>query len=158
MPREDQPGVVVIGVGNPYRNDDSAGLVAARRLRELALPAVQVFEHESEGVALIELLAGAAAAILIDAASSGGTAGTIQRIDARTGPVPAQMFRHSTHAFDIAGAIELARALNQLPLRVVVFGIEGANFEAGTELSGEVEAALPVLVARVIQQIQDFRL
>jgi hydrogenase maturation protease len=68
------------------------------------------------------------------------------------------MFRHSTHAFDIAGAIELARALNQLPPRVVVFGIEGANFEAGTELSGEVQAALPALVARVIQQIQDFHL
>jgi len=154
---DDRATVLVIGIGNRYRNDDSAGLLAAQLVRARALPAVKVIEHESEGAALVDLLAGAEAAILIDAVRSGTARGTIQRFDVCDGPLPAEAFRHSTHAFDVASALELARALSSLPPRVIVYGIEGGNFGAGTRISAEIAAALPELVERVISEVENLQ-
>ena len=44
---------------------------------------------------------------------------------------PPASFRSSTHAFGVGDAVELARALGRLPRRVVVYGVEGADFAAG---------------------------
>jgi hydrogenase maturation protease len=151
MPREEH-AVVVIGVGNSYRNDDAAGIVAVQRLRALAPPGIGLVEHENEGVALIDHLAGSQAGILIDATRAGSPAGTIRRFDAHDGPLPATIFRHSTHAFGVANVVELARSLNQLPARLVVYGIEGRDFGAGSQLSPEVREALPILVERVLEE------
>jgi hydrogenase maturation protease len=157
MAPDEHQGVLVIGIGTAYRNDDSAGLLAAQRLREGALPGVNVIEHESEGVSLLDLMAGWQAVILIDATSSGAAAGTVQRFDAHQSPLPAQMFRHSTHAFGVAGAIELGRALDRLPARLVVFGIEGRDFRAGVQLSREVKSSLPSLLESVVKEVQNLR-
>jgi hydrogenase maturation protease len=43
----------------------------------------------------------------------------------------------------------LARALGQLPQRLVVFGIEGKNFESGIGLSLEIETAVEEAARRV---------
>jgi hydrogenase maturation protease len=61
--------------------------------------------------------------------------------------------RVSTHAFGVAEAIELARALRQLPPVLVVYGVEGATFETGAGLSTVVAAAVPQAVARVRQEL-----
>ena len=50
--------------------------------------------------------------------------------------------RSSTHAFGVADAVELARALGRLPGRLDVYAIEGASFTAGDSLSPEVERAV----------------
>jgi hydrogenase maturation protease len=140
--------VVVIGIGNEMRGDDAAGLHAARRLRALVTgERVRVLEHEGETLGLLERLRGARAAVLVDAIRSGAPAGTIHRLDAAAGPIP-QSLRgsSSTHAVGLAEALELARALGELPEQVLLYGIEGRSFEAGIGLSGEVLAALPALV------------
>ena len=136
------PTTLVIGLGNPFRGDDAVGHTVAQRLRELAPPGVDVREESGEGVALIETWKDATDVILIDAAQSGAAPGTIHRLDASRGPVPTRFFPSSTHAFGVAEAVELARALNQLPPRVVLYGIEGRSFRAGETLSPEVAGAV----------------
>jgi hydrogenase maturation protease len=64
-------------------------------------------------------------------------------------------FHYSTHAFSVAEAVELARSLDQLPAHLVVYGIEGANFAAGVELSPAVEQAVEAAVERLAQEIRD---
>ena len=59
--------LLVIGVGNPYRNDDAVGLVVARRIRDLNLQGVTVIEANGEGASLMEAWQGADSVILIDA-------------------------------------------------------------------------------------------
>jgi hydrogenase maturation protease len=137
---------LVIGVGNEWRRDDAAGLVVARRLREAPLTAVRVIEHEGEPLDLIEEWSGAAAAIVIDAVSSEAEPGTIYRLDAQAGQLPAELFRGSTHALGVAEAVELGRALDRLPRRLIVLGIEGKRFDAGAGLSPDVERATARLV------------
>jgi hydrogenase maturation protease len=147
--------VVVIGVGNLYRRDDAAGLVVAQHLRQIAPSHVTVMEQEGEPTALLEAWKDAHAVVLIDAVSSGAEPGTIHRLDALAGAVPQELFRYSTHAVSVAEAIELARALGQLPPKLVVYGIEGKDFSAGVGLSPEVESRVAELSERVLRELPD---
>ncbi len=141
---------LVIGIGNEYRRDDGAALEVVRRLRPSG---VRCLEESGEGAQLLERWKGADAVVLIDAVRSGAEPGTIHRFDAAAQPLPAAQFRGSTHAFSLAQAIELSRVLGELPRRVVVFGIEGKNFESGAGLSPEVEGALDEVARRVRSEV-----
>ena len=150
-----QPGIVVIGVGNEYRSDDGAGIAVARRLRTLFPTGVTILEESGEGAALMQGWQGAAWVMLVDAVRSGASPGTIHRLDARAAPMPTGFFHYSTHAFSVAEAVELARSLDQLPAHLVVYGIEGATFAAGVELSPAVEQAVEAVVERIAQEARD---
>ncbi|MFI5005621.1 MAG: hydrogenase maturation protease [Solirubrobacterales bacterium] len=144
--------VVVIGVGNALRGDDAAGLHVARRLRADPRSAgIEVRELEGEALALLDIWEGADAAVIVDAVSSGAPPGTIHRMEAEAEPLPSTLRGStSTHALGLREAIELARALHRLPAHVVIYGVEGRDFEAGTELSTEVEAVLGELAGVVL--------
>jgi len=147
--------ILIIGIGNAYRGDDAVGLRVAQHLKKQTLDHVNILEESGDGVALMESWKDADTVILIDAAYSGAKPGTIHRFDAHVQPIPIKFFHYSTHAFSVAEAIELARALNQLPPRLIVYGIEGKCFDAGAELSFEVEKAAQEIVIRVQQDIQN---
>lgn len=138
---------LIIGCGNEHRGDDAAGPLVARRLRELG---VRAREESGEGLALIESWSGAAHVILIDAVITGAPAGTVTVFDPRLGPVP-HTPRASTHSFGVAEAIELARTLDRLPPALEIYGIEANQFEAGSEPSPEVLAAVERVAQEVLQ-------
>ena len=154
---EGAPGrspALIIGLGNEYRRDDAVGLVVARRLKEAAPEPVRVLEESGEAAALMESWRDADTVILIDAVHSGAKPGTLHRLDAHAGPIAKKFFRFSTHAFGVAEAVELARALGRLPPRLIVYGVEGKSFEAGVGLSPEVEAATQEVVERVLGELR----
>ena len=134
--------IVLIGVGNAYREDDGAGLAVIERLRGVVPEGIEIVPCEDEPSRLIDAWHGASAAVVVDAVSSGAAPGTLHRFDASEAAVPSRVFRSSTHAFGVGEAIELARALGKLPPRIVVYGIEGAAFGGGVSLSPPVEAAV----------------
>jgi hydrogenase maturation protease len=138
---------LVIGIGNAWRSDDAAGLEVARALQDSPPEGVDVLAREGEPTELIDVWAGAEAVWLVDAVSSGAAPGTVHRLDASSEPLPAVLFRVSSHLVGLAEAVELARALDRLPPRVVVYGIEGARFEAGEGLSPEVVDAVERVTA-----------
>jgi hydrogenase maturation protease len=148
------PKILVIGIGNAFRSDDAAGLRVVRKLKETRFDAATLLEHSGEGAGLMETWKGADAVILIDAVCSGARPGAIRRYEPLVRPLPAAMFQHSTHAFSVPQAIELSRALNQLPARFVVFGIEGKDFRAGEQLSPEVARALPEITKQVMEEFR----
>lgn len=127
----DASDILVIGIGNDQRGDDAAGLAVARALAADPGLAARVVEHDGEVAGLVELLGGARAAVLADAAVSGGEPGTVQRLDATAGPLPKTMFTWSTHALGLAEAVELARALGRLPALCWVYAVEARGFEHG---------------------------
>ena len=144
----------VIGVGNRWRGDDAAGLATAGRVREEAGEDVEVAELEGELSSLIDSWRDSDHVIVIDAVSSGALPGTVHRIDARSARLPPGLAPHSTHAVGLAAAIELGRALNRLPPRLVVFGIEGERFEAGAELTPRVRHGITRTVAAVMDELR----
>ena len=139
----------MIGVGNELRGDDAVGLQVARSVRERFPTQCKVVEEAGDGARLMELWKTSHATILVDAVASGGKAGKIHRHEAHNSPLPASMFRYSTHIFGVSHAIELARAMNQLPLRLIVYGIEGKCFNERSGMSVLVEQA----ALRVVESI-----
>ncbi|HEV2377217.1 MAG TPA: hydrogenase maturation protease [Streptosporangiaceae bacterium] len=144
---------LVIGVGNPYRSDDGAGLAVTARVREHAPPGVQTVDMEGEVVSLLDAWEGASVVYLVDAVWSGGEPGSVYRFDACGGLAPAAFRHRGTHTFSVADTIELARALDRLPPRLVVYGIEAASFAAGTGLSPEVAAAVRDVTSRLLDEL-----
>lgn len=145
--------IFIIGIGNDYRRDDAAGRIVARNLKKRIPPGTEILEETGEGTALLEAWRGAEDVFLIDAVQSGAPPGTLHRIDVWTQPLPTSFFRHSTHAFGIAEAVELARVLHQLPPRLIIYGIEGERFDAGVGLSPAVEKAVAEVEARLQEEI-----
>ena len=148
--------LLLIGIGNDYRSDDGVGLAAIRVLKTKEFPDTQFSENSGDGAELMEIWKHASMVIIIDAVSSGAQPGTIYRFDALKQPIPAEISLHSTHAFGIAEALGLAQALDQLPPRLIVYAIEGRNFNAGVGLSPEVAEAMQEVVEQVTHEVQDY--
>ena len=149
--------ILVIGIGNPARGDDAAGLTVARRIREAAAPYdVTVVELAGDQLALLDAWTGAREVYVIDAVCSGGTPGTVHRFDAAE-PLTTHFWHCGTHTFSLADVIELARALGRLPARLTGFGIEGATFEPGAPLSPEAEAAVEAVTVLLLRELRENR-
>jgi hydrogenase maturation protease len=145
---------VVVGIGNDFRGDDGAGLVAARLLRKLSLPGVEIIELNGEVTRVLESLQNCDVAILVDAVQSQMTPGRIHRFDASHEPLPGSANQRSTHGMNLSSLLELARVQGQFPNRLVVYGIEGESFDHGRDLSPRVELAIGQLVDRIRTELQ----
>ncbi len=145
---------ILIGVGNPFRSDDAVGRVVVRRLRSEVPPGVVVTEETGDGAELLSAWEGADCVILVDAVQSGASPGTLHRLDARNEKLPAWFSHASTHSFGVAEAIELARGMGDLPANLIVYGIEGLDFSAGTELSPEVAEEVPAAASLILKELQ----
>jgi len=145
---------VVAGVGNAYRGDDGAGLEVAARLRGRLPADIELVRCVDEPSRLIEAWRGADAVIVVDAVASGAEPGTVHRFDASDGDIPERIFRSSTHAFGVGQAVALSRVLGHLPPRVIVYGIEGADFAAGEGLTDPVVDAVDRAVDAVLADIE----
>ncbi len=147
---------LIIGLGNAMRCDDAAGLLTAKYLREMNLPDVKIIEGVSDGTTLMETWTGSTLTVLIDSVFAKGKAGKIFRFDALHEPIPEDYFvGYSTHAFSIVETIELARALDTLPDRLIVYGIEGQCFDPGENMTAEVYEAVSKVVAMIQEELNE---
>ena len=133
--------LLVIGVGNRYRRDDGVGPLLTERLRQLGPDELRVIEHSGEFTSLMELIRGAESVIIVDAVDSGASPGTIHRFDPTNEIMPRELFHTSTHTAGVAEAVELMRAIGQLPRRLKIYGIEAGDVSPGMGLSAEVDRA-----------------
>lgn len=139
---------LVIGVGNPYRRDDGVGIAVVERLRQEAELDLDVVEESGEPAALVERWTGRSLVVLVDALRSGAPGGTVQRVesDLRRWNAPTGSSHMSGHGLGVAEAIDLGEALDRLPDRLLIFGVEAADLADGTGLSPAVAAAVSVVV------------
>jgi hydrogenase maturation protease len=130
---------VILGYGNPDRGDDAAGPLVAQRLRDLGIDA-RVFTFD--GLSLFQSWHDLDDVVVVDAVMTGSKPGTIFEWPADEVPLDRIGFPTSTHSFGLAEAIELGRALNSLPRRLHVVGIEARDFTLGHPPSPEVMDAI----------------
>lgn len=150
---------VIIGMGNEFRTDDAAGILVAKSIRERLKSSIQIVEGVSEGSALMDAWRDTRMAIIIDSVVSGAEPGHIYKFDALEEVLPEEYFRgYSTHAFSVAQTVQLARTLEILPGRLVVYGIEGANFTTGTDITPEVSRAIEKLTETIVNDIESLAL
>ena len=153
--------VVVIGVGQSLRGDDAAGLEAIRRWQRkypqsANHPEIRTEISELPGLSLLDLLAGAQAAVIVDAVQSSARPGTLLRI----GPDELAAFTPgaaSAHGWGVAETLQLGRRLSPAlaECRITLIGIEVRQVEMGEEFSPEVEAALDQACDLIEKEVQE---
>ena len=140
----------MLGIGNPDRGDDALGLAAVERLREDPPAGARLETARGDMVGLLERFGEAETVILVDAVQAGQEPGSLLSFEAGDGELkPGLANFASSHSFNLAEAIELARSLGKLPPRLIVHGVEGASYDFGEALSPAVAEALEPLVERI---------
>ena len=148
--------ILIIGVGSPF-GDDRLGWEVAEGLRRCAFMAAlppewfEISQLDRPGTMLPTHWRRTDTVILIDAIRSGAAPGTRHRLD--MGDVAGIGAPRSSHGFGILSAIELARALGDMPARLLLRGIEVDPLWTGFSLSMAVAGALPSLVAAIADEI-----
>ena len=144
---------LVAGIGHPDRGDDAAGLLAARLLEGRLPPGVELRLCTGDLLALAQDWAGAELVICIDAVAPSGQPGRIHVLNGQTGFATGHPA--SSHGFGLAEAVALSRALGTLPERLLIYGIEGANFTAGAVMAPEVERATEKAARLILAALVD---
>jgi hydrogenase maturation protease len=149
---------LVVGLGRTDRRDDGVGPAVARVVAERPLQGLEV-RTEEDPTALLDLWEGHDHVVLVDAVVTGRSPGTLHRLEVGTDapPLPAESWagtgRAGTHAFGLATAVELGRALGRLPARVVVVGVEAADVDLGDTLSPAVAAVVEQAADLVAEEV-----
>lgn len=151
--------VVILGIGQPVRGDDSAGLEVVR-LWQKTYPAtandprLRVQEAAVPGLELIDLLAGADYAMLVDAVQSGAAPGTLHLVKPEQ-VVSYESGSNSAHGWGVAETIALAREVRySLPEQIAILGIEAQSFEVGAPMTPAVRASLAKAAEMLEERIQ----
>jgi hydrogenase maturation protease len=146
---------LVIGLGNPDRGDDGAGVAVLAHLQGRLPGGVRLVRLSGADPArIIEAWEGAGTVFLVDAMVSGAPVGTWRRFDAAAEPLPAEVSLASTHALGAGEAIEMARVLGRLPQALTVYAIEGATFFVGVPMGGAVAAGAAEVANRILEEVQ----
>lgn len=118
-----------IGVGSPEAGDD-AGQQAVMLLQRCASVhddslSVEWLIRDRPGVSLLSDWAGANTVVLVDAMLCGTVAGEVMRLQPEQ--LLGQADRLSSHSVGVAEALALAVAIDALPPRMFLYGIECAE-------------------------------
>jgi hydrogenase maturation protease len=149
--------LLVLGLGNVLCSDDGVGVMAVSALaRGFEWPPdVEVLDGGTLGLALLPYLEEAAALILVDAIRGDAAPGSFVRLEGAD-VAPAVEQRLSPHQVGVADLLDGARWLDSYPDRVVLLGLVPATIELGVGCSPAVQAAIPTLVERIVEEIRGF--
>jgi hydrogenase maturation protease len=140
---------VVVGIGNPYLQDDRAGVVVIERLEQENL-ACRTEVVYTVGFEVMDKIRGCERAIIVDACMLGNEPGSILEVGVD------DIF--STHALINSHAITLGTTLKtgylcfpeEMPADIRILLIEVKEIKEFTQqMSPEVEAAVEIVVERI---------
>lgn len=141
--------VVVIGCGNLLRGDDGVGPVLVRHLWDRGVPnGARLVDGGTAGMDVAFAMRGAGRVVIVDAAATGVTPGTVYRVPGEElAELPPLQGLH-THSFRWDHAIAFARwaLAEDCPADITVFLIEAADVGLGTEISEPVTAAMEQVI------------
>jgi len=132
----------VLCLGNDLLADDALGPLVARRLRQLALPNVEVVETAETGFYLLESLLNCSSLLVVDTIVSGnfppGTVRLLREEDVATIPGT------SPHYVGLFEALAVGRALQlSVPETLTLLVVEAGDcLTVGGEMHPEVEKAI----------------
>jgi hydrogenase maturation protease len=146
---------LILGLGNPYLSDDSAGLKVIKLLEErLSNPDIALYETSLSGINLLDYLVGYDRAIIVDAIRTpSGKPGNIYRLT----PEEFDTSCHTTSSHDIGiiAAIELGKRLElSMPQKIEIIGIEADDvFTLSEDCTDDVEAAIPLVADMIVKDV-----
>lgn len=144
----------VLGVGSPF-GDDQLGLLAAQLLQKknrFSDNNLQILTCDRPGIKLLDLMQGADAVFIIDAVMTGAPSGTIHRlsIDELT-HLPKPL---SSHGIGLIEALDIGKALNELPEQLILYGVEIENIDEPFRITKTSQKSIKQIVTMLEQDIK----
>lgn len=147
--------VLVLGLGNTILTDDGVGVYVVRQVREMleADHPIDVDEAELAGFALVDLLEGYWACVIVDAVEWPDMApGELRQLEVSAFAPTAKLA--SGHQIDLPTALELGRTLGRpMPDQVTIVAIQVAEPRLVGERCTEVVAAAIVPAAELTMEL-----
>jgi hydrogenase maturation protease len=145
----------VLGIGNLVMSDDGVGVKVVQQLqREYRFPDnVEVMDGGTLGLDLLPKLEGLDHLIVVDAVETGKRPGTSVRLTGEELPIALET-KLSPHQMGLKDLLSVARLLGHSPGEMLLIGVQPGSIEMDTELTPEVEAAVEVLVANVLVELE----
>lgn len=150
--------IVVLGIGNVLAGDDGVGPHAVHHFSthyecEPGAP-VEIVDGGTPGFDLSIWLYETRVLFVIDALASGDAPGTLRVFDRKAilaAPPPPRVSPHQPGLREALLTAELAYGVTP---DITLYGVTGANFELGCELTAPVQAAMEESVARVVEALR----
>ena len=141
---------LILGIGNLLLCDEGVGVHVARALQREELPEnVVILEVGTAFLDALPEIEQADRIIIVDAMQADHAPGTIYRVPFDDCVKPECIA--SLHGFDLSRVIYLAG--RETPPEAVVFGVEPARIEWGTELSPEIQEIIPSIIEAIKNEI-----
>lgn len=146
--------ILIMGIGNPLMSDEGVGVRVAELLMSgYVLPdTVEVVDAGTMGLGIINLLRNREYVIVVDAIDgTGHPPGTVVLLSPED--LAPNQIMHSLHDTRFADVLQAA-ALTGIQTEAICIGIQVGSMEQWvTELTPEVEAALPTALSAVLDQL-----
>lgn len=143
--------LIIVGIGNPYRGDDGAGWAVIDGLEKLGASIKRV-KQRGDIAELIDLFTQYKSVYLVDACLCSEPAGTWRRIDLHMESIPNENPLTSTHGFSLSQAISLAKNLDQLPDKLILYAINGDNYNISEALSPPVARSIDSVIKAILNE------
>lgn len=147
--------ILVLGLGQAERGDDGVGPAVVDRVADVVAD-VEVASGPRDAAWILDAWREREGVVVVDAVRSGCAAGSVHIIDPRMGSF-VDSASTSTHGLGLAAAVELGRALGDLPRRIALVGIEAGTFELAASMTDEVRAAIPRALTHVVDLVEQWR-
>jgi hydrogenase maturation protease len=149
--------LLVLGLGNRIWGDDGAGSLAVDRLaRDYVFPHdVQCLDGGTLGLSLLPYLEDSREVILLDAIRAHEPAGSFVKLTGED-VAPAVRERLSPHQIGVADLLAGLELVDRMPDRLVLLGLVPERLEFGLDRSDAVEAAIPMLVERAVEEARSW--
>ena len=144
-----QPRIIVLGIGNPLRRDDGAGIRAIQELwKKECAPDVQYLDGGTSPDLPSLIEPGVEKLVIVDALQGGKEPGYIYRLELDASHMPDQA-PESLHGLGLLDGLKMLNMLGRQPRHVILIGIEPSDTSHGLQLSQQLESRLPALVEAV---------
>ena len=148
---------LVLGLGNILLQDEGLGVHALERLvAQYPLPdQVQAMDGGTLGLDLLPYLEQATDLLILDAVQTGQPPGTLVRLEGAAIPT-ALALKLSVHQVGLQELLALGDLQGKLPRRIVLWGMEPASLDWGTELSSLIFSRLDDLVTAAVNELGEW--
>lgn len=134
---------LILGIGNCLMRDDGVGVHAVRQMQANPHAQVDLLDGGVDFFAAIPWIEACEELLAIDAMEAGGAPGSVY--GCRGEDLAPDDRLHTLHGLGLMSALEFIEA--SLRPRVWLLGVEPARIEFGMDLSPQVAAALPAVMA-----------
>ncbi len=146
--------ILVMGIGNVLLSDEGVGVKAVEELQSrYTFPkGVELLDGGTAGIELLTYIRNRQVVIIIDAMHWNKTPGAIGKVENEDVPA-AFRTRISPHQLGLSDLLAAAMLTDEMPGRLVLFGIQPGSLEPGFSLSPPVEENFEKLLACVLDEL-----